>query len=419
MKSNLYIILYLLSNIFRTFNIYLFYETFFTSGVKRRIKGCCYGLYYLVISMEYVLFDIPILTLLLNIAGLLALTFLYPSSYKKRVLGAGFILVLLLAAESIVIAVTGYLAFPFTKQGYFSSLIGIVCIPFVSFLFLVVYRKFKSRKGDIAVPVSYWITVIIVPVSCIYMIVLGFCISYIYVWQLVSIVVMMFAITLSVFLLYEKQIDFFQRENQRNMLEAQNQYYHKQLVVYQEMTTATRSVRHDMKNHLLSIAALAEKKDCDAVGQYVQDLQELMYSLYTHVTTGNIVFDSILNSKMLQAQEKGLVTDFKIAIPDELNMDEVDCTILFGNLLDNAIENAKEEIVLHVRYDRGRLIVCCENEFQGERIHNGELFETTKTDAGNHGYGLQNIRRIVKKYDGMFALSDDADRFKVDIIMYL
>lgn len=419
MKSNLFIILYLLSNIFRTFNVYLFFETFFTSERKSRIKGCCYGLFYLIISMEYVFLDIPILTLLLNIVGLLALTLLYPSNYKKKVLGAGFILALLLAVESVVVALTDRFAFPFTQQGEYSSLAGIVCIPLVSFLLLIVYRKFKRRRGDILIPVSYWITVIIVPVSCIYMIVLGFCVSYIYVWQLVSIVIMMFAITLSVFQLYEKQIDFFQKENRRNMLEAQNQYYHKQLVVYQEMTTATRSVRHDMKNHLLSIAALAEKEDCDAVGEYVRDLQEFTYSIYTHVMTGNIVFDSILNSKMFQAQEKGLVTDFKIAIPDELNMNEVDCTILFGNLLDNAIENAKEKIMLNVHYDKGRLIVCCENEFEGERIHNGELFETTKTDVGNHGYGLQNIRRIVKKYGGMFDLSDDADRFKVDIIMYL
>lgn len=419
MKSNLYIILYLLSNIFRTFNVYLFFETFFTGGVKKKIKRYCYGLFYLVISMEYVYLDIPILTLLLNIVGLFALTLLYPSNMKKRLLGAGFILALLLVAESIVMVLTGYLSFSAIHQGYYSSLAGVVCIPFVSFLFLIVYRKFKSRRGDIAVPVSYWITVIIVPISCIYMIVLGFSIEKIQAWQIVSNVMIMCAVTLSVFQLYEKQIDFFRKENQRNMLEAQNEYYHKQLVVYQEMTTATRSVRHDMKNHLLSIAALAEKKDCDAVGEYVRDLQEITYSIYTHVTTGHIVFDSIMNSKMFQAQEKGLVTDFKIAIPDELNMDDVDCTILFGNLLDNAIENAKEKIILNVRYDRGRLIICCENEFQGERKQKGELFETTKTDVGNHGYGLQNIRRIVKKYDGMFALSDHTNRFKVDIIMYM
>lgn len=419
MRSNLFISLYLLSNIFRTYNVYLFFETFFTSGVKKRIKGYGYGLFYLVISVEYIFLGIPFLTLSLNIVGLLALTFLYPSNMKKRFLGAGFILALLMAAEAIGLVLTGYFVFPFTQQAEYSSLMGVACIPLISFLFLIVYRKFKRNRGDISVTVSYWITVFIVPVSCIYMIVLGFCVSYIYAWQLVSIVIMMFAITLSVFQLYEKQIDFFREENRKNMLEAQNQYYHKQLVVYQEMTTATRSVRHDMKNHLLSIAALAEKKDCDAVGEYVRDLQELTYSIYTHVTTGNIVFDSILNSKMFQAQEKGLVTDFKIAIPDKLNMDDVDCTILFGNLLDNAIENAKERIRLHVRYDRGRLLVCCENEFQGERKPKGELFETTKTDAVNHGYGLQNIRRIVKKYEGMFTLSDETNRFKVDIIMYM
>lgn len=419
MKSNLFIILYLLSNIFRTFNVYLFYETFFTGGEKRRSKKYCYAVFYLVISMEYVLLDIPILTLSLNIIGLLALTLLYPSGNKKRFLGAGFILALLIAAESIVVALTGYLSFSAIQQGYYSSMAGIVCIPLVSFLFLIVYRKFKSRRGDIAVPVSYWITVIIVPISCIYMIVLGFSIENIQTWQLVSNVTIMFAVTLSVFQLYEKQLEFFREENRKNMLEAQNEYYHKQLVVYQEMTNATRSVRHDMKNHLLSIAALAEKKDSDAIGEYVRDLQEITYTLYKHVTTGNLVFDSILNSKMVQAQEKGLVVQFKIAIPDTLKMDDVDCTILFGNLLDNAIENADERIDLWVRYDRKRLFICCENNFQGERKRNGKLYATTKTDGGNHGYGLQNIQRIVKKYDGELVLGDHTNRFKVEIILYL
>ena len=325
----------------------------------------------------------------------------------------------MLASEAIVVSLTGYLNFSFTNQGYFSSLAGIVCIPLVSFLFLIVYRKIKRHKGDITIPIFYWITVVIVPISCIYMIVLGFSIKNIQMWQLVSIVIMVFAVTLSVFQLYEKQIEFFREENWKNMLEAQNQYYYKQLDVYKEMTNATRSVRHDMKNHLLAIASLAEKQNSDGVGDYVHDLQEITHSIYKYITTGNIVFDSILNSKMLQAQEKGLVMEFKIAIPDELNMEDVDCTILFGNLLDNAIENAEGRIYFSVRYDRGRIFVHCKNEFQGDRKHKGNSFATTKQDSQNHGYGLQNIRRVVKKYDGELVLSDSDHIFKVDIIMYI
>lgn len=399
--------------------MYLFFETFFTESTKDVVKKVSYILFYLIISMEYVWLDIPILTLSLNIIGLLGLAFLYPSNYKKRVLGAGFILALLLASEAIVASLTGYLNFSLINQGDYSSLAGIVCVPLVSFLVLIVYRKIKRQNSDISVPVFYWITVVIVPIACIYIILLGFSIKNIQMWQLVSIVIIVFAVILSVFQLYEKQVEFFQEENWKNMLEAQNQYYYKQLGVYKEMTNATRSVRHDMKNHLLAIASLAEKQNSNGVGDYVHDLQEMIYSIYKYVTTGNIVFDSILNSKMLQAQEKGLTLEFKIAIPDELDMDDVDCTILFGNLLDNAIENAEGRIYFSVRYDRGRILVHCENEFRGERKQQGSSFATTKQDSQNHGYGLQNIRRVVRKYDGELVLSDHNHVFKADIIMFI
>ena len=68
--------------------MYLFFETFFTESTKDTFKKVSYILFYLIISMEYILLDIPILTLSLNIFGLLGLAFLYPSNYKKRILGA-------------------------------------------------------------------------------------------------------------------------------------------------------------------------------------------------------------------------------------------------------------------------------------------------------------------------------------------
>lgn len=419
MKSNLYIILYLFSNIFRTFDVYLFYETFLTDEKKRKEKKYCYIAYFLVISVEYIWLDIPILTLLLNVVGLLLLTFLYSSNMKKRFLGAGFILALLMATEALVISLTGYLSFSLFQKGFFSSLGGVVCIPIVSFLFIMVYRKLKKDKFDIAVPLSYWITVIVVPVACIYLIAMGFSIERIQTWQLLSLVIIIFLITLSVFLLYEKQIEFFQEENRKNMLEAQNQYYHKQFDAMMKMENATKSLRHDMKNHLLTIDALAKQGAVEKIHHYVKDLQSFSRPVERYFSTGNIVIDSILNSKLLEAQEKGIEMDVKVAIPEKLPLGDMDCTILLGNLLDNAIENAKDRIQFIFRYDRGRLMLQCENEYQGKRKRHGGEYSSSKPDYKNHGFGIHNMKNVVSKYDGRMVVRDTNQIFKVDILFYL
>lgn len=419
MKTNLYIILYLLSNIFRTFDVYLFFETFLKKKKNKKQKICCYTAFYLVISLEYILVDIPILTLLLNIIGLVGLASLYSSSLKKKILGIGFILALLMLVEAVVASLVGYLATSFVPKGYFSSLVGIVCIPLVSFLLIILYCKLKREKEDIPIPALYWCMVISVPVSCIYIIVLGFSIVGIQIWQLFSIVIIMFAITLSVFMLYEKQIDFFRKENHENMLEAQNQYYHKQLDALQEMEKATKSVRHDMKNHLLAIATLAEHGNIEGIREYVYNLQEMTRTTKKFVVTGNTVIDGLLNIKLYQAQEKGLEINIKAMLPEKLGLSDEDCTVLLGNLLDNAIENAIDQIALHIRYDRKRLMIFCENQYTGERKHNGKNYETSKRDGNDHGIGIQNMERVVKKYGGEMKVHDESNTFRIDIILYL
>ena len=50
-----------------------------------------------------------------------------------------------------------------------------------------------------------------------------------------------------------------------------------------------------------------------------------------------------------------------------------------------------------------------------ESIINQKKFITTKEDKQNHGIGLENVRRTVKKYDGDMRISQENERFIVSI----
>ena len=48
-------------------------------------------------------------------------------------------------------------------------------------------------------------------------------------------------------------------------------------------------------------------------------------------------------------------------------------------------------------------------------INQKQKFITTKEDKLNHGIGLENVRRTVKKYDGDMRISQENERFIVSI----
>ena len=87
-------------------------------------------------------------------------------------------------------------------------------------------------------------------------------------------------------------------------------------------------------------------------------------------------------------------------------MREIDITSVLGNLLDNAMEGARQcedgKVVIALYMENGgRLAICrIENNYVGELKNEGTRLLTTKENPELHGIGLQNVKRIVEEYSG-------------------
>ena len=63
-----------------------------------------------------------------------------------------------------------------------------------------------------------------------------------------------------------------------------------------------------------------------------------------------------------------------------------------------------------------QIFISVRNSYDMESIINQkQKFITTKEDKLNHGNGLENVRRTVKKYDGDMRISQENERFIVSI----
>ena len=64
------------------------------------------------------------------------------------------------------------------------------------------------------------------------------------------------------------------------------------------------------------------------------------------------------------------------------------------------------------------LFINIQNSYNGTLNKRNEIYLTTKTDKTNHGIGLQNVKRVVKKYDGSIEISDKDNIFDIKIVLY-
>ncbi|MDY5991666.1 MAG: ATP-binding protein [Oscillospiraceae bacterium] len=92
-----------------------------------------------------------------------------------------------------------------------------------------------------------------------------------------------------------------------------------------------------------------------------------------------------------------------------------DLTTLLGNILDNAVEAARDserrKIDLSLNKMNGFDILTCTNSSDNRPCVVGNNLKTTKKEADLHGLGIKSIKRIAKKYSGSFEWSyDDAQK---------
>ncbi len=412
--------------VFGTYVIYKFMEVFFTTRkTTRRFEIMSYTIYYIIGTILFIFVNIPVVLMVFNLLSLVALSFNYESSMKNRILSALFIYSIFVIIEVIVGLLSGYLYFSlFTADKEYSSIYGMISCRIISFAVVLVMNNFKNIKRGESVPNSYWFSIALIPVASLYIILLLFQAGGNSILQIMVGVILIFVINFTTFYLYDVITAALSGKMQNMLVMEQNKYYGRQFELIKTSLQTTSAIRHDLKNHMFSIRTLIESGDTKETLNYVSKIMEDIGTRKDYSASGNMVIDSIINFKFQEAEQRGIITNLEIKIPEKLEIPSFEMTIILGNLLDNALKavyKVKEEqyINLKIKYDKGRLMILTENPYTGE-IHedNGELV-TINEDKENHGFGLQSIKKAIQKYDGIMDIDYSDNVFSTSLMLYV
>ena len=194
---------------------------------------------------------------------------------------------------------------------------------------------------------------------------------------------------------------------------------------YREVENMYRQIRgwrHDYRNHIQVMKALAANGDLDGLKAYLDELDTDLNTVDTVIKTGNAMADAILNSKISLARSRNIPVQADAHIPVQLRMSELDLCVILGNLFDNAIEASlalpEGQRMIRVYMDmKGTQLYISFTNFTASRkqARVGRLFPTTKGEG--HGFGLVRIDQIIDRLDGYLSRNSEDGAFTTEILI--
>lgn len=407
---------------------FILFETFLRK--RKRVPLLLYiiGIVCLciLINVSNIVFTTTILNYGITILLSLSISFLYEGTFRMRILSSLLSFMVAIISEMIIFFSLLFIlnqdaTFLISNVSY--RLLGIILsktLGIASALFI----SYRAKKNFELMSSNYWLLFTIVFATVTINMYIFFTILLKGVDNTTRNLILISAIciimtTIIIIYLYEatfkQQIQMSKHQLEQRQLKDQVRHYSAMMSTQEEI----KRLRHDLRNHLLSMYVKVERQEYAQCQQYIKGLlDETEVTDSFELDTGNTVLDAIISAKKNEAEEKNIEFYTEIRVPRNLPIKEEDLCIIFGNALDNAIEACEKVknnpyIAISIVYDVNSLICRIENscieDFNLNTI-------TTKTDIKNHGIGKRNIEKSLEHYDCISNVEHTKNRYVLSII---
>ena len=182
-----------------------------------------------------------------------------------------------------------------------------------------------------------------------------------------------------------------------------------------------RKMRHDVRNNLDIVYGYLRDKKYEKAEDLVKELLGVVEERDALIHTGNVSIDSVIDDKLSLAKERNIIYEenAKNMYYGDIEINEL--ALLIGLALDNAIEACEkvEEnryIYFEARNKKDYLVIHITNSIIPHT--KPRFYKTSKlVDKMNHGFGVEEIKDIVKRYDGDIQYDTKEDRVILRIIL--
>lgn len=366
--------------------------------------------------------------ILMFITYLLLLLYLYNISFKTAVFHSLIFMVVMLASEILVMAISsvlykGFNAFESSPSAY---LIMISTSKLIYFSLMIIILKIFAQKENTEPYNKYFWLLFIMPLTSIMVLI---CFRYIaYQMQLTKVMSILWIIScigllfanILVFIIYEYSLKNTKELYELKAIQDREEQNKRYFEIIEQSNKDMRIFSHDIKNHLTQIRNL---ENIEAVQSYIDSIYPNIEKFSFTGISKNKMLDLIISKYVTLCEKKNIKFSVDVKTANLAYVSDSDLSTLMNNLLDNAVEAAEradERFIQVYIFSKGNMhdgLVIKNSCFVPPETENGEL-KTTKQNKKTHGVGTKSIRKTLKKYDAVYGWKYDENSkiFETDIV---
>ena len=183
---------------------------------------------------------------------------------------------------------------------------------------------------------------------------------------------------------------------------------------------------HNIHHYFTAIATLAHNQDYEKILNLLNDINMEISKHESVFFTAHRIMNGILAEKYTLAKSQNIAIDIYVEPSVKLkNISDGDIVIMFGNLLDNAIEAASKveesKRFIKVRIYHGNAgkicVVKIENSFSTPVQYNKKGSLVSIKPHGLQGLGIKSVNDTAKKYGGFLKYNEKDNIFEAVLVL--
>lgn len=390
---------------------------------SRKAEIASYVIYGVLMSVVYLLIRVPMVLLFFNIISLFLVTLNYDSKFMYKVVCTFSVYIFLALIETVIWRLSGSFEMFMLKNTEYISVVGLIMARVLTLAFSHIFEKVKKSKDKkVQLPYYYYTAQLVILIALLYLFLVSINGTLVTIWQIIFSGGALVLITSITILVDEKVFNTIVVEGENKLLKQQNLAYENQFEIEKLSMEEMKSIRHDIKNHILVLNSIYKRGKAQEFEEYISKIISDIDNENKMVNTNNFIVDSILNVKLKELANENVKLTTDIRIQSKLNILSYDLTTILSNLIDNAITAVRKcedsrKLSLYMHCVKGSLIILIDNSFNENIIVENGSFKTTKKQTGEHGIGIKNIKDAVEKYNGDIRIDYTENLFSVEILI--
>lgn len=224
------------------------------------------------------------------------------------------------------------------------------------------------------------------------------------------------------FFLYDHIVSMSERMREYELSQTKDSLNQRHFAIVRETNHKYASLLHDVNNYISIIQSIQLQGDLERLQCTAQSLLKEI----SGISSQNFCCSPIINAILYEKQQAAVKNHIDFDIFVEMNfippdIDDNDLISILCNLIDNALEAAQQSddksVKVQLYMNAGYHVLKIRNTCPNRQVPQRLQLLTTKSDKSRHGFGIERVKAIAKKYNGISNFSPENGIFTAIVLL--